>query len=129
MDEKEKFDRLLDAVIDEFLSMSPEEVMEHTTPEDMAAINASLSTAIGKAGRVRLARAKEAASADARRPRPVGSTGGAEALRQTRANDSDFDRKLTLAARKASAGYEADRNGIEEDLDELRRWEEDGDPS
>jgi hypothetical protein len=129
MNNKEKIDRLIDAVIEEFLTMSSEEVMEHTTPEDIDAVNASVTSATAKVGRARLARAKSAAAMDARRPRPVGSASGADALREARANDAAFDKKLTLAARKASAGYEADQTGIEEDLDELRRWEEDGDPA
>ncbi|MEV5023485.1 hypothetical protein MRBLMA1_003368 [Sphingobium sp. LMA1-1-1.1] len=127
MDDKEKLERLQDVVVEEFLAMSPEEVMAFTTPEDLASIKSNLADAIAAAGRARLARAKAAAAKDARRPRLVGAAGGADALRQARANDADFDRKLTLAARKGSASYEADQSGIEEDLDELRRWEEDGD--
>ena len=129
MDDKGKLELLQDFFIEEFLAKSPEEVLEFTTPEDLESVKSNLAAAIAEAGRERLARAKEAALKDARRPRPVGSIGGAEALRQARANDADFDKKLTLAARKGSASYEADQAGIEEDLDELRRWEEDGDPA
>lgn len=127
MDDKGKLGRLQDVVIEEFLAMSPDEVLEFTTPEDLESVKSNLSAAIAEAGRERLARAREAVLKDARRPRPIGSIGGAEALRQTRANDADFDKKLTIAARKGNASYEADQAGIEEDLDELRRWEEDGD--
>jgi len=126
MDDKEKLERLQDVVVEEFLAMSPEEVMEFTTPEDLESVKSNLAAAIAEAGRARLARAKVAAAADARRPRLVALTGGAE-LRLVRANDAVFDKKLTLAARKGSASYEADQTGIEEDLDELRRWDEDGD--
>jgi len=129
MDDKEKLERLQDVVIEEFLAMSPEEVMGFTTPEDLESIKSNLADAIAAAGRARLARARAAAEKDARRPRLVGAAGGADALRQARGSDADFDRKLTLAARNGSASYEADQSGIEEDLDELRRWEEDGDPA
>lgn len=127
MDDEGKLGRLQQVVIEEFLTMSPEEVMEFTTPVDIASVKSTIAAAIAEAGRERLARAKAAAAKDARRPRLVGSPHGADALRQARANDSDFDRRLTLAARKGSASYEADQKGIEEDLDELRRWEEEGD--
>lgn len=127
MDDKEKLERLQDVVIEEFLAMSPEEVLARVTPEDLTSVKSNLATAIAKAGRARLAKAKLTAVADARRPRPVGSISGANALRQARAKDADFDKKLTLAARKGRASYEADQTGIEEDLDELRRWSEEGD--
>ncbi|WP_077145892.1 hypothetical protein [Sphingopyxis sp. KK2] len=127
MEDKKNLDRLHDVVIEEFLAMSPEEVMEFTTQEDLDSVKSNLEDAIAQVGRARLARAKAAAATDARRPRPVGSTGGGDALRAARANDADFDKKLTLAARKGGASYEADRVGIEEDLDELRRWHEDED--
>lgn len=127
MDHKEKLDRLHNVIIEEFMAMSPEEVIGYTSPEDLESVKSNLAAAIAEVGRTRLARAKAAAEADTRRPRPVGSTAGADALRNARANDADFDKKLTLAARKGGANYEADRMGIEEDLEELRRWDEDGD--
>lgn len=127
MDDKERLDRLQDVVIEEFLAMSAAEVMGFTTTEALESVKSNLAAAIAEAGRARLARAKAAAEKDARRPRLVASTSGAEALRAARAKDSDFDKRLTLAARNGSASYEADKSGIEEDLDELRRWEEDGD--
>ena len=129
MEDKEKLGRLQNVVIEEFLAMSPEEAMEFTTPEDLEAVKSNLADAIAQVGRARLVRAKEAAATDARRPRPVGSIGGADALRAARANDPEFDKKLSLAARKGGASYEADRAGIEEDLDELARWQDGEDPA
>ena len=129
MEDRKKLDRLHDAVIDSILSMSPEEAMEDTTPEDIEAMRAGLAKAAAKVGRSRLARAKAEAAADARRLRPSRSTGDAEALKQARANDDAFDKKLTLAARKGGPDFEADRAGIAEDLEELRRWDDDEDPA
>lgn len=129
MEDKEKLDRLQNVVIEEFLAMSPAEVMEFTPPEDLESVKANLADAIAQVGRARLARAKAAATADALRPRVVGATSGADALRVVRANDADFDKKLTLAARKGGESYEADRAGIEEDLAELHRWQDDEDPA
>jgi hypothetical protein len=130
MEDQEKLAKLQDAVVETILSMSPEEVMEDAAADDVASMKANLAAAIGKVGKERLARAKAAAVADARRPRPIGSAKGAEALREARANDATFDRKLTMAARTGGPDFEADREGIENDLEELRRWsEEDGDPA
>lgn len=130
MDDLEKLERLQDAVVETILSMTPEEVKEEAAADDVASMKANLAVAIGKVGKERLTRAKAAAVADARRPRPVGSAKGAEALKEARANDATFDKKLTMAARTGGTDFEADRESIENDLEELRRSsEEDGDPA
>ena len=129
MEDKEKLDRLHDVVIVEFLAMLPEEVMDFTKPEDLESVKSNLADAVARVGRARLARAKAAVAEDARRPRLVGLTGGAEALRAARANDPEFDKKLSLAARKGGESYEADRASIEEDLDELAQWQNGEDPA
>jgi hypothetical protein len=127
MTDRERLDRLDDDLIEAILAMSPEEAMEGITSEDLAKMRSNVSTAAAKVGRARLARAKEAAVADAKRPRPKDSARSAEELRQIRANDAAFNERLTLAARSGGPDYEADRANIEADLEELRQDEERGD--
>lgn len=127
MKEKERLDRLDDDLIETILAMTPEEAMEDITPEDLSAMRANISAANAMFGRRRLARAKVAAAADAMRPRPKATARSALALAEVRANDAAFNQKLTLAARKGGPDYDADRAGIEDDLEELRQDEERGD--
>lgn len=118
MKEKELLDLLDDDLVDAILEMSVEDALEGVTPEDLAQMTGNVSAAAAKVGRARLARSK-AAAADAKFVRPAEPRYGAKALAEARANDAAFDKKLTLAARTGGPDFEADRVGIEEDLEEL----------
>ena len=127
MRELEQLDRLDDDLIATILEMTPGEAMEGIGGEELAAMRSRVSAAAAEVGRARLARARNAAISDATRPKPKQTPHGAAALAEIRANDNAFDEKLTLAARSGGADYEADRAGIEADLEELREDEERGD--
>ena len=126
MKDKEVLDHLDDDLVSEILGMSPEEAMDGVSPDDIARMTANVSAAAAKVGRARLAQARAAVTADAKVVRPLGPRNGAKALHDARANDAAFDNRLTIAARTGGPDYEADRTGIEEDLEELREDEENG---
>ena len=123
MGDKERVDRLDDAVIEEILRMSEAEAVVLVGEADVAASRESLSRAKGLVGKLRLARAKadvalHAAGAVTIRPRTDGRR-----VNMLRKSDPALDKKMTLAARSGTANVEADAASMDEDLAELDSWE------
>jgi hypothetical protein len=126
--EREALDRLADALVDDILNASDEDILTEfqesygdpgRNAEEMQAI---FEKSILTANKRRLAAAKVGAAAS----RIKGSTGAAliditEARRRLRAvlDNPEASKKLTMAARKESELSDADVLGMFEDLDEL----------
>ena len=123
MSDKERVDRLDDAIIEDILGMSGAEAAALVGDADVAASRKSLAQAKGMVGKLRLARAKadvalDAAGAAAIRPRTDG-----QRVNTLRKSDPALDKKMTLAARSGTANAEADAASLDEDLAELDAWE------
>lgn len=132
MTQKERVDRLDQAIIEEILGLTEAEASELVGEADVAASRKSLLRAKGAVGKLRLARAKTdvalhvAGAATARR----GIRTDGQRVQSLRRSDPALDKKMTLAARSGSANAEADAASLEEDLAELDAWEaEDRDQS
>jgi hypothetical protein len=128
--EREGLDRLADALIDDILNASDEEILEEFQESDgdperhAADMLALFEKSVTIANKRRLARAKAGVAAD----RATANNKGAavpinieEVRRQLRAvmNNPNAPEKLTLAARKESELSDADIVSLMEDLFEL----------
>jgi hypothetical protein len=124
-DDKDKLGRLDDLVIAEVAAAPDDEVLKVVGKEEIAHTRAAFATAKGLVGKSRMAQAK--ASVAILRARPLPGVGnrprGGAALRALRAQDTNLDNKLTMAARSGGASVEADEASIEEDLAELESLE------
>lgn len=132
MSEKERVDRLDEAIIEEILGLSDSEAAALVGEDDVAASRKGLIRANGMVGKLRLARAKTdvalhvAGAATAR----GGMRADGQRVLSLRKSDPALDKKMTLAARSGSANAEADAASLDEDLAELDAWEaEDRDQS
>ncbi|GAC1343537.1 MAG: hypothetical protein NVSMB18_19540 [Acetobacteraceae bacterium] len=117
-----ELERLQDALIEDVLSASDEEILSEAREDglDPAAISKEmlslLEAAELKVGKERMAAAKAGAAA----ARRLGSAAPADVsmMRAAAANDAEA-RRLTMAARNGSEQSERDLEGIAEDLAEL----------
>ncbi|RXH35231.1 hypothetical protein XH84_05695 [Bradyrhizobium nanningense] len=132
MSEKERVDRLDEAIIEEILGLSDSEAAGLVGKDDVAASRKDLLRAKGMVGKLRLARAKTdvalhvAGAATAR----SGMRADGQRVLSLRKSDPVLDKKMTLAARSGRANAEADAASLDEDLAELDAWEaEDRDQS
>ena len=125
MSEKERVDRLDDAVIEDMLGMSAAEAAELVSEAEVAASRQSLAQAKGMVGKLRLARAKTDAALHDAGAGTLGTLGKTDGRRvdQLRKSDPALDKKMTLAARSGKANVEADAASMDEDLAELDAWE------
>jgi hypothetical protein len=125
MSEKDRVDRLDDAIIAEAMSLDHEELAGLVSDGETVAAQTSLNRALAAAGKLRLARAKSRVALYKAGGRTGGhySHGGGARVQTLRRQDPYFDKKLTLAARSGKAGAEADAAGLEEDLGELDAWQ------
>ncbi|MCP1838773.1 hypothetical protein ACVIHI_008304 [Bradyrhizobium sp. USDA 4524] len=125
MSEKERVDRLDEAIIEEILGLNEAEISKLVGEADVVASRESLRRAKGMVGKLRLARAKADAAlhvAGAPTTRAGIRTDG-QRVRSLRRSDPALDKKMTLAARSGSANAEADAASLDEDLAELDAWE------
>lgn len=117
-----ELERLHDAMIEDLLSASDEEVLEEAREDglDPAAVRREvlslLDAAELKVGKAKMAAAKAGAAAF-RRTGTVAATDVTD-LRASAANDAEA-RRLTMAARHGSEQSERDLKGIAKDLAEL----------
>jgi hypothetical protein len=124
MSDKERTDRLDDAIIAEALGMDREELAGLVSETETEAARADLQRAMAAAGKLRLARAKSEVALHR-----AGDRKGASArhvgtkISALRVRDRTLDQKLTMAARSGTAGAEADAASLEDDLSELDAWE------
>jgi hypothetical protein len=123
MSEKERVDRLDEAMIEEILGMSAAEAAALVGEADVAASRQSLAQAKGKVGKLRLARAKTEATLYVGGAAAAGPKSDGQRVDQLRRSDPALDKKMTLAARSGNAKAEADAASLEEDLAELDAWE------
>lgn len=130
MSEKERVDRLDEAIIEEILGLSDSEAAGLVGEDEVTASRRGLLRAKGMVGKLRLARAKtDVALAGAAMARG-GMRADGERVLSLRKSDPLLDKKMTLAARSGSANAEADAASLDEDLAELDAWEaEDRDQS
>jgi hypothetical protein len=132
MNDKERVDRLDEAMIEEILGLSDAEAVALVGESDVAGSRQGLLRAKAMVGKLRLARAKADVAlhiAGDRTPRGDRRTDG-QRLQLLRKSDPILDKKMTLAARTGSANAEADAASLDEDLTELDAWEaEDRDQS
>jgi hypothetical protein len=125
--ERAALDRLADALVDDILNASDEDILAESTEEygDPARLAAEMRavferTALG-AGKAKLALAKQAAAEARRKGATVLRIDSAEARRRYERITSP----LTLAARKGEGQSERDIDSAIEDLAELGAFEED----
>lgn len=123
MTQKERVDRLDQAIIEEILGLTEAEASELVGEADVAAARKSLLRAKGAVGKLRLARAKtdvalHVAAATTRK----GARTDGQRVQSLRRSDPALDKKMTLAARSGSANAEADATSLDEDLAELDAW-------
>jgi hypothetical protein len=125
MSEKERVDRLDDAVIEDILGMSAAEAAELVSEAEVVASRQSLAQAKAMVGKLRLARAKTDAALHDAGAGTLGIAGKSDGRRvdQLRKSDPALDKKMTLAARSGNANVEADAASMDEDLAELDAWE------
>lgn len=117
----EKLDRLIEALIDETLAMSDEEILAdcaHETDDAERRLRSEIDTAIAAHRRRRFAAAQEAVAASKKVPRRVQQVGGDLRTTIARAIAND-DAALTLAARQGRDVPDADLDGLAEDLRDL----------
>jgi len=126
MDDKDKL-ALLDGL---FMAETLANRREGVDPAEVDAaakrVCANIAAAKAALGKRRMAEAKAAVGA-ARGRLSVVSSGpgrGAGELKRLRARDVALDEKLTMAARNQGADAEADEAGMEEDLSDLKDWED-----
>ena len=132
MNDKERVDRLDEAIIDEILGLSDAEAAALVGESGVAGSRQGLLRAKAMVGKLRLARAKadvalHVAGAGTAR---VGRRTDGQRVQLLRKSDPVLDMKMTLAARSGSTNAEADAARLDEDLTELDAWEaEDRDQS
>jgi hypothetical protein len=126
-----KIDLLCDALIEDILSTSDEEIVSETSREEIEKVRHALARAEENIGRGRLAAAKAGLEAWRRTDRRTLDAAGRAANRdrfdRLRAGDAAFQRKMTLAARNGEAPTDDDLSGLADDYAEVRRLEEDKD--
>jgi hypothetical protein len=129
-------DRLADALVDDILSASDEEILAETTdthgdPEELAAeMRALFEKTFHEEGKAKLVAAKKAANAARTLGPTVVPLDNAEARRRYErmvAGDSELSDKLTMAARKGEGESERDIEGVTEDLAELGAFDQEDD--
>ena len=123
MSDKERVDRLDEAIIEEILGLREADAL--VSEADVAASRQSLLRAKGMVGKLRLARAKADVAlhvAGAATARSGARTDG-HRVQLLRKSDPVLDKKMTLAARSGNANVEADAASLDEDLTELDAWE------
>jgi len=125
MNDKDRVDRLDDAIIAEVLDLDQAELEDLVDASEVAAGRASLNRAMGAAGKLRLVQAKSEVAQYKSRPKSTGSTAASDDSRvqDLRRYDRALDQKMTLAARSGTADAEADAASLDEDLAELDAWE------
>ena len=122
-------DRLADALVDDILNASDEDILaeiteEHGDPARLAAeMRALFERKVLEAGKAKLAAAKQAAAEARRKGATVLSIDPAEARRRY----ERITAPLTLAARKGEGQSERDVDSAIEDLAELGTFEDEDD--
>ncbi len=122
-------DRLADALVDDILNASDEDILAEITEEygDPARIAAEMRAlferTVLEAGKAKLALAKQAAAEARQKGATVLSIDPAEARRRYERMTAN----LTLAARKGEGQSERDVDGAIEDLAELGAFDEEDD--
>ncbi len=122
-----KLDDLYDALIDEILGTSDEEIVAEVTPDDIERTKAAFARAEQEVGSHMLAAAKSGVRAwrasSKRETSPEALTARRTRFDEFRSTDAEFRKKSTLAARNGEKPTERDLDGLADDLDELSRLE------
>ncbi len=126
MDDKDKLALVDDLFMAETLASRGEGVDPAEVDAAAKRVRANIAAAKVALGKRRMAEAKAGLRGARGRLTVVSSNPGRGAgeLKQLRVSDAALDRKLTMAARHQGADAEADEAGIEEDLADLKDWEE-----
>jgi hypothetical protein len=134
--QRDALDRLADALVDDILNSSDEDILAEITEDhgDAARLAAEMRalfecTAL-EAGKTKLAAAREAAAEARHKGATVLNIDPAEARRRYErmvAKDHNLTAKLTLAARKSEGQSQRDIDSAVEDLAELGAFDEEGD--
>jgi len=118
-----KLDRLADALIEETLAMSDDEILADVDEgaEDEGGLRNEVNSAIAAHRRQRLVAAKKAVLAHKAAPKARHRAGGdlRAAINKALAARANNDASLTLAARDGRDVPHADLEGLAEDLSEL----------
>jgi hypothetical protein len=128
-DERAALDRLADALVEDILSASDEEILAEArrdtqSPEKMvAATRAVFERAMVAEGKARLANARAAVQRERQlgtsSVRSLSSQDARRQLQSVLTQDPELEKKLTLAARKGEGLSDEDVYGMLEDLEAL----------